>query len=257
MPSGPLTLAVVGDVIPARPLFPATDGFGRVVDLLTEADVALGNLDIPLTTRGYPREKLITVRADPALASDLARMGFDVLSVANNHSTDYGETGMFDTLAALEDAGVRAVGGGETLAAATRPVIVDTAGWRVGVSAWTCVLPTGAAASDRRPGLAPLHVRTSYEVDPYLLMEEPATPPAVRSWVDEADLDRARQTIAELRSCADFVVVLLHWGGGLSDALAEYQGPLGRSLLDAGADVIAGSHPHRVHGVERHGGKAI
>jgi poly-gamma-glutamate synthesis protein (capsule biosynthesis protein) len=258
VPSGPLRLAVVGDVIPARPLFPATDGFGRVVELLAEADVALGNLDIPLTARGYPREKLITVRADPSIvAPDLARMGFDVLSVANNHATDYGETGLFDTLAALESVGVSAVGGGETLQAATCPAILEASGWRVGVSAWTCVLPTGAAASAQRPGLAPLHVHTSYEVDPYLLMEEPATPPTVRSWVDDVDLERARRTIAELRSRADFVVVLLHWGGGLSDMLAEYQAPLGRSLLDAGADVIVGSHPHRVLGVESHGGKAI
>jgi poly-gamma-glutamate synthesis protein (capsule biosynthesis protein) len=258
VPSRPLTLAVVGDVIPTRPLFPGPEGFGRVVELLAEADLALGNLDIPLTTRGYPREKLITARADPEIvAPDLARMGFDVLSVANNHATDYGEAGLFDTLAALESAGVRPVGGGETLAAATGPAVVEANGWRVGVSAWTCVLPTGAAASEQRPGLAPLHVRTSYEVDPYLLMEEPATPPTVRSWVDEADLDRARRTIAELRPRVDFVVVLVHWGGGLSDSLAEYQGPLGRALLDAGADVVVGSHPHRVLGVERHGGKAI
>jgi poly-gamma-glutamate synthesis protein (capsule biosynthesis protein) len=258
MPDGPLSLAVVGDVIPARPLFPAPPELQRVVGVLGAADVTVGNLDSALTTRGYPREKLINVRAHPdVVAPDLARMGFDVISVANNHATDYGETGLFDTLEALRAAGVQPVGGGEDLAAATAPVVVEAAGWRVGVSAWTAVLPTGAAASPARPGLAPLHVRTAYEVDPYLLMEEPATVPTVRSHVDEADLARACETVARLRADTDFVVVLVHWGGGLSEGLAEYQSPLGHALLDAGADVVVGSHPHRVLGIERHGEKAI
>jgi poly-gamma-glutamate synthesis protein (capsule biosynthesis protein) len=262
MPNNPLSLVAVGDVIPMRPLFPGgepvTAGFGRVVELVSGADVAVGNLDTSLTTRGYPREKLINVRANPEIvAPDIAQMGFDVISVANNHATDYGETGLFDTLEALESAGVRPVGGGESLERATTPAIVEANGWRVGVSAWTAVLPTGAAASAERPGLAPLHVHTSYEVDPYLLMEEPATVPTVRSHVDEGDLDLARTTIERLRSHVDFVVVLVHWGGGLAEGLAEYQGPLGRALLEAGADVVVGSHPHRVLGIERYGDKAI
>jgi poly-gamma-glutamate capsule biosynthesis protein CapA/YwtB (metallophosphatase superfamily) len=258
MPDGPLTIAAAGDVIPARPLFPAGPELERVLAVLQGADVAVGNLDSALTTRGYPREKLINVRANPdVVAPDLGRMGFDVISVANNHATDFGETGLSDTVDALRAAGVQPVGGGEDLAAATAPVIVEAAGWRVGVSAWTAVLPTGAAASPVRPGLAPLHVRTAYEVDPYLLMEEPATVPTVRSHVDEADLARACETIGRLRAEADFVVALVHWGGGLSEGLAEYQSPLGRALLDAGADVVVGSHPHRVLGIERHGEKAI
>jgi poly-gamma-glutamate synthesis protein (capsule biosynthesis protein) len=262
MPTKPLSLVAVGDVIPTRPLFPgggpATGGFRRVVELISGADVAVGNLDTTLTTRGYPREKLINVRANPQIvAPDLARLGFDVVSVANNHGTDYGETGLFDTLEALESAGVTPVGGGKDLVQATTPAIVEANGWRIGVSAWTAVLPTGAAASAERPGLAPLHVHTSYEVDPYLLMEEPATVPTVRSHVDERDLDLARAAISRLRSQVDFLVVLVHWGGGLSDVLAEYQPPLGRALLDAGADAVVGSHPHRVLGIERYGSKAI
>jgi poly-gamma-glutamate synthesis protein (capsule biosynthesis protein) len=259
MVRGQLTIAAVGDVIPAAPLFGvASPGFARVVELLAGADVAVGNLDTALTTGGYPREKLINVRADPAVvAPDMARMGFDVISVANNHATDYGERGLFDTLEALAGAGVAAVGGGADLAAATAPAIVEVAGRRVGVSAWTAVLPTGAAASPERPGLAPLHVRTAYEVDPYLLMEEPATVPTVRSHVDPADLARASEIVGRLRASVDFVVVLVHWGGGLSEGLAEYQRPLAYALLDAGADVIVGSHPHRVLGIERYRGKAI
>lgn len=261
MPENPISIAIAGDVIPSRSTFPggspATPGFGKVVELVSGADVAVANLDTALTERGHPREKFINVRATPALAGDLKRMGFDVLSLANNHVMDYGDTGLFDTLEALHAAGVRTVGAGADLRRATTPAIVATEKWRVGVLAWTSVLPTGAAASPERPGQAPLHVHTSYEVNPYLLMEEPTSAPTVRTRVDDGDLEAARAALADLRSEVDFVVALLHWGGGLSDELAEYQRPLGRALLDAGADVVVGSHPHRVLGIETYNGKAI
>jgi poly-gamma-glutamate synthesis protein (capsule biosynthesis protein) len=262
MPDQRLSLVAVGDLEPMRPLFrddgaPITADLGAVTDILDAADVAVGNVDLALTSRGYPREKLITLRADPALAPDIRRLGFDVISVANNHGMDYGEIGLFDTLEAYRRAGIAPIGGGPDLASATAPAVVEAGGWRVGVIAWTCVLPTGAAASPERPGQSPIHVHASYEVNPYLLMEEPTTPPTVRTRVDEADLAAARAAIAELRRRVDFIVALVHWGGGLSDELAEYQRPLGRALLDAGADVVVGSHPHRVLGIERHAGKLI
>jgi poly-gamma-glutamate capsule biosynthesis protein CapA/YwtB (metallophosphatase superfamily) len=261
MPRSPLTLAAIGDVMPGRRLYrdgePVTKGLAGVAGVLGAADVAVGNMDGVLSRRGYPREKLITIRADPAEAADYAQLGFDVISVANNHGTDYGETGLFDTLEALESAGIRPVGGGADLARATAPVVLEQAGWRIGVTAWTACLPTGAAAGPGRPGLAPLHVHTSYEVNPLLLMEEPASVPTVRSAVDAADLAAARDAVARLRDDVDFVVALVHWGGGLSEGLVEYQRPLGHALVDAGADIVVGAHPHRPLGIERYAGKAI
>ena len=261
MPRNRLTLAAIGDVMPGRRLFrggePVSVGLGGVAGVLTAADLAVGNMDGVLTTRGYPREKLITIRADPAEATDYAQLGFDVISVANNHGTDYGETGLFDTIAALESAGIRPVGGGADLAQAIAPVVLERSGWHVGVTAWTACLPTGAAAGPGRPGLAPLHVHTSYEVNPLLLMEEPASAPAVRSHVDAADLAAACEEVGRLRDQVDFVVALVHWGGGLSEGLAEYQRPLGHALIDAGADIVVGAHPHRPLGIESYRGKAI
>jgi poly-gamma-glutamate capsule biosynthesis protein CapA/YwtB (metallophosphatase superfamily) len=262
MPRNPLSIAAIGDLMPGPAgLFSGedavTDGLAGIVEVLGGADVAVGNIDSVRSNRGYPREKLITLRREPEVAGDLAQLGFDVISVANNHGTDYGEIGLFDTIEALESAGVSAVGGGENLAQATAPVVVERNGWRVGVTAWTACLPTGAAAGPQRPGLAPLHVHTAYEVDPIMLMEEPATVPTVRSHVDEADFAQAREVVARLREDADFVVVLVHWGGGLSEGLAEYQRPLGHAFIDAGADVVVGAHPHRPLGVERYAGKAI
>lgn len=261
MPRDPLTLAAIGDVMPGARLFrdgqPVTSGLAGVARVLGAADVVVGNMDGVLSTRGHRREKLITIRADPAEAADYARLGFDVVSVANNHGTDYGAAGLFDTIEALEAAGVRAVGGGPDLEAATTPVVVEKDGWRVGVTAWTACLPTGAAAAPGRPGLAPLHVHTSYEVDPLLLMEEPASAPVVRSHVDPADLAAATEVVGRLREDVDLLVVLVHWGGGLSEGLVEYQRPLGHAFVDGGADVVVGAHPHRPLGIETYRGRAI
>jgi poly-gamma-glutamate synthesis protein (capsule biosynthesis protein) len=256
-----ITLIAAGDIIPTEPFFgrdgPMSTGFARIAELIASADVAVANLDIPLSEQGVPKEKLLTIRASPQLATDIARQGWDVISLANNHSTDYGEVALLDTVEALTGAGIRVVGAGRDLAAATKPAVLEVKGWHVGFVGWTCLLPTGAAASAERPGLAPLHVHTAYEVNPYLLMEEPATPPTVRSWVNEAELAMATAQVVSLREHVDFLAVLVHWGGGLSDEIAEYQPTLGRAFVDAGADVVIGSHQHRVLGIECYRGKAI
>src|SRR5579884_499563 len=122
MTRGTLSIVAVGDIIPTRPLFPdgrPSNGFAEVAARVAAADVAVANLDIPLTASGSAREKLITVRASPELAREIRRVGFDVVSVANNHGMDYGETGLLETLAALEGAGLRHVGGGRDLASST------------------------------------------------------------------------------------------------------------------------------------------
>jgi poly-gamma-glutamate capsule biosynthesis protein CapA/YwtB (metallophosphatase superfamily) len=256
-----LILVAAGDIIPTRRLFPGTRpltaGLSEIVERIEAGHVSVANLDIPLSRRGYPREKLVTLRADPELAPDLRRLGFDVLSLANNHVMDYGEIALFDTIEALKASGVQTIGAGRDLANATIPVVLEANGRRVAFLAWTCLLPTGAAASLERPGVAPLHVRVAYEIDPYLQMEEPTTPPTVRSWLDEKDLRLAESQIAALRAGVDLLVVVLHWGGGFSDELMEYQRPLAHALIDAGTDLVIGSHPHRIHGIETYNGKII
>ncbi|HEY0448232.1 CapA family protein [Actinophytocola sp.] len=252
------SLAAVGDLVPSRRL-PAelSTGFKATADYLSTADVTFGDLEIPLSTGGAPREKWITFRASPDLAEDLAGLRFDVLSLANNHSLDYGPEALFDTMRELDAVEVRHLGAGRDLAASGEPVVIDVNGVSVGFLAWSCLLPTGAAASDTRPGLAPLHVHTAYELDAYLVMEEPGNPPVVRTRIDEADLARAVESITALRDEVDFLVVSVHWGYGAGENLAEYQRPLGHAIVDAGADVVLGNHVHAIHGVEVYRGKAI
>lgn len=261
MESRGLTLAAVGDLVPTRRLFrdgvPASQNLSAIQRLLGTADVVFGDLEAPLATTGMPREKLITFRADPAIGADLRQLGFDVLSLANNHSMDYGEQALLETVKVLASHQIRTVGAGRDLAQATAPVVLEVGGWRVGFLAWSCLLPVGSAAGPRRAGHAPIHIRTAFETDPYFQMEEPGHPPRVRTWPDAADLQAAEETIHGLRDRVDLVVVSLHMGFGFGAELAEYEPLVSHALIDAGADIVLGNHVHAIHAVERYQGKAI
>jgi poly-gamma-glutamate synthesis protein (capsule biosynthesis protein) len=103
-------LAAVGDVVLTRSFSAAPQldpRFQAVLDHLESADVAFANLETVLAKTGYPREKIITLRAEPKLVDDLKAMHWDVLSLANNHTVDYGEDALLATIDLLEGNGIR------------------------------------------------------------------------------------------------------------------------------------------------------
>jgi len=252
------TLAAVGDVMLTHRL-----GDSPAYTWLREADLACANLEVPLSRRGYPADKPIVHRGDPALASELTRLGLDLVSFANNHSLDHGPDALLDTVTAVEEAGVAVVGAGEDLAAAMQPRIIRVGETRVAFLGLSSTLPVGSAATESRPGIAPLRVRVSLLADAPVFEEQPGTAPYVATEVLPEDLDRAREAVRTARRDADVVVVLVHWGvppgwtAPFQGILADYQRPLGRALIDAGADLILGHHPHTLHGVEVYGGRFI
>jgi poly-gamma-glutamate capsule biosynthesis protein CapA/YwtB (metallophosphatase superfamily) len=256
----PFTLAAAGDIVLTRPSMPGSGvgaGLGTVLAWLGQADVRFANLETVYSERGYPREKLITLRGNPKLVDDLKQMRFDVLSVANNHSVDFGEDSLLETIRLLEDNGIRTVGGGADLDAALAPAVVQAGPTRVGFMAASCLLPVGSAASADRPGLAPIHIHTSFEVDPYLQMEEPGHAPVVHTVPDQADLAAICARIGAVRPTVDFLAVSVHLGRGFGEDLAEYEPLVGHALIDAGADVVFGNHVHAIHGIESYRGRAI
>jgi poly-gamma-glutamate synthesis protein (capsule biosynthesis protein) len=132
----------------------------------------------------------------------------------------------------------------------------------VAFGGFNATLPQGAAASPNRPGTAPLRVESSYVADA-TLEEQPGTSPYVRTSPFEPDLAYAADRIGDARRTADVVVVSVHWGvppgwaAPFQGTLADYQPPMAHALIDAGADVILGHHPHTLHGVEIYRGKPI
>jgi len=226
--------------------------FKRTFEVLKRADIVFANLETPLGREGYPREKMFVFMANPALAKVVQSTGVDVVSLANNHMLDYGEQGLVQTLETLSRMGIPHVGAGRNIREASEPVLLQKNGVRIAFLGYAATLPLGAAASKDRPGIAPIHVTTSYEMDATLLQEQPGNPPIVRTSTDVKDERRICAEIKKARRKADHVIVGIHWGVAFISKPQEYQQPLARKMIEAGASLIVGHHPHMWHHVERH-----
>jgi poly-gamma-glutamate synthesis protein (capsule biosynthesis protein) len=168
----------VGDLIVSRPLsqlLPRDPGFAAAVRIIRDADAAFGNFENvaldPARTAGghpYPGIQDVALVAEPAVARDLARMGFDLVSRANNHSMDWGAEGMRETTRLLDEAGLVHAGVGENRAEARAARYLETPLGRVALVSMASTFGEGAdAMSPRgrapgRPGLAPLRVTRSF-----------------------------------------------------------------------------------------------
>ncbi len=228
-----VTLAFGGDVHFESPIRERLDAspasvLAPIAPVLRRADVAVLNLETAITERGTPAPKEYVFRA-PATAFDaLESGGVDVVSVANNHGMDFGETGLRDTLASAKRAGMPIVGAGPNDTRAYAPFRRTIRGQRIAIIGATQVLDdhlvSAWSASPRKLGLA--------------------------SAKDEPRLVRA---VREARSASDTVVVFLHWGLELDSCPTSSQKALARKLIAAGADIVAGSHAHVLVGAGRRG----
>lgn len=198
--------------------------FGPARESLGGADLLFGNLEMPLApkeARAALPEVRETLRADPAHAAALRSAGFGILSLANNHIMDFGPAGMRATREALDGLGIRHAGAGEDLAEARRPAILHVSGLRIGLLAYA---RTGRhSATARAPGAAPLSEE--------MIVED----------------------LARLAGRVELRVVSLHFGQVYSDYPEPADREMARRLIEAGADLILGHHPHVVQGVERRG----
>lgn len=238
-PSRPITLAFAGDVHFQLQVAALLEGrrssLGPAARALASADVAMVNLESAITERGVPDPKELEDAWDrywfraPASALDfLARSGVDVVSVANNHGADYGPVGLRDTLRAKEGGPLAVVGVGRDRRDAFTPHELTVKGVDIAVLAADASPREGAgsvwSAGPDTPGLAAAH-----QPRPAHLLR------AVRA----ADSD------------ADVVVVYLHWGEELRRCPTSGQRSLATALVDAGADVVVGSHAHVLLGAGR------
>jgi len=218
----PLELAAVGDVNLA--VRGAVDAWRDVAPVLGRADFAVANLECAVSTRGLAvAGKQYTFRGTPAALRALPRAGLDAISVANNHSLDFGRQAFLDTLVTARAAGLAVVGGGRDLTEARRPALFSAGGLRIALLGYSDVRPLGFDAGH---GLA-------------------GTAPAFPELID-ADVRAARGR-------ADLVVVYFHWGVELATTPNSRQRQLGDVALAAGAAVVLGAHPHVLQPVERPG----
>jgi hypothetical protein len=205
--------------------------FSRVTPLL-EADLLMGNLEAPITLhdeRFMPSKKW-SYKQEPPVAPALRETGFDVLTLANNHTLDFGPVGMADTIRLLDAEGIRVIGGGPDEDAAREGLIVELNGTRVGLLSY---------------------------MEPYGKYRQ-------ENWFAEGDrpgaalLDAAvvKEDIARMRQQADVVIVHCHFGRNYRNE-TKYQKRMARTVIDLGADAVNGHHPHVAQGVEIYKGKPI
>jgi poly-gamma-glutamate synthesis protein (capsule biosynthesis protein) len=225
----PLVLAAVGDVTPGEDVGPAVRAHGgaypwrAVGQVLARADVAVANLEGAISSRGEPWPDKEFHFEGPAALLEGARSvaGIDVLTLANNHSLDYGAVALFDSLRAAHAAGIQTIGAGANSAAARRPAFVEAGGVRIALLGYSDISPYEFFATRTSPGTAG----------------------AVAANV-AADVRAARRS-------ADVVVVFFHWGTELVRAPSSRQQELAAAALNAGAALVLGAHPHVFGAISR------
>src|SRR4051794_11408046 len=190
----PVRIAAGGDFTPGGRIAELAASRGAryawrsVGPLLEAADIATVNLEGVVSSRGSPvPDKQYHFRGSRSvLAGAVDAAGLDVVTVANNHSGDFGHSALLDTVSALRRLGVQSVGGGATLAQARRPAIIEAGGLRIAFVGYSDVVPYGFAATSSSPGTA------------------------------VADASAIRADIRALRKSADVVVCWFHWGEELA-----------------------------------------
>lgn len=246
-----ITFVGAGDVIIDREK-PETI-FRHVSDVFKSADIAYVNMEQVLSERGTPHPRQ-AVYSSSKMVDAYTKNGIDVVSLATNHIMDWGAEGLLGTLETLKSAGIPHCGAGKNIAEARKPVILERKGTKVGFLNFCTVAFEEYAATDDTPGLASLKVYTVYERVDY----QPATPPLIISITKKEDLALLVESVENLKAQVDVVILCMHWGQHLLPAIIpDYCFEMGHAAIDAGADMIIGSHTHILKGIEMYKGKPI
>jgi poly-gamma-glutamate synthesis protein (capsule biosynthesis protein) len=230
-----VSVALAGDVMLSRdvarkmrehgdPDYP----FLAVRDYLTTADIVFGNLESPITPGRDITTHEMVFRADPGVEAALARAGFTVVSLANNHIFDFGEEGLRDTIESLQKAGIQGVGAGFSAPDIYEPAYIERKGVRFSFLAFC------------DDGLMPRDER-------------------LQSGMGLASLDDKKMVAAvrEAKKRADIVIVSMHAGVEYDEPPDPAQVVFARAAIDAGADLVVGHHPHVIQRFERYKGGYI
>jgi poly-gamma-glutamate synthesis protein (capsule biosynthesis protein) len=292
-----LTVAAGGDAIITRRLQNTTPEVSAMLEIFQRADAGFFNCEMTFhDVKGYPAQTGacgdLNLIADPRIAPDLRRAGFNLTTLANNHALDYGHGALLATLKHLDDAGIVVAGAGANLAHARAPRYLDTSNGRVALIGCASTFRVGSDASPAhseipgRPGINPLRVRRIYELPADrlgMLRETQAVlsgsggadqpgelrflgnvfregpRPRVVVEADERDVRAIVSQVARARAEADVVLVTIHAhesGAGREEPAAFLQ-PFARACIDAGAHAFFGHGPHVIRALEMYRGLPI
>jgi poly-gamma-glutamate synthesis protein (capsule biosynthesis protein) len=276
------TLVFVGDVMLSRgvgSLMKARNDwaypFREVEETLRAADLAYCNLECPISDQGSDLHHLYSFRADPRALEGLKQAGFSVVSQANNHVYDWGPAAVRDSLERLHSAGIRTVGAGQNGLEAHYPTFVEVGGPPpVGSDSLPLAEQGSGPPFDRltvrlrSPSLSKVEGRAVSKVErrgglkvgflAYVDIDpKEATAGVARPGVAWLEPERALADIRFARPLVDLLIVCPHWGVEYALRPTPEQVKLAHAMIDAGADLIVGSHPHVVQPLEQYRGRWV
>lgn len=227
-----VTFVAVGDICLARGVEQRMHEKGpgypfAAMGLVKQADIVFGNLECCLATAGKAVPKKYNFRGRPENVRALKQAGFTVVSLANNHSLDFGKEALSETLVNVRNSGIVPVGAGMSIRSAHALRIVTVRGLRVGFLAYLGLFPS----------VVPLTADT----------------PAVAM----AELDAVTRDVKAARNTVDVLIVSMHAGKEYTFTHAARQEAIAHAAVDAGADMVIGHHPHVVQDSEVYRGKPI
>ena len=220
-----VTLAFAGDVHfagrVARLLKDPATTFGSITSVLRSADFTAVNLETAVTSRGRPQPKTYHFTTTPAAFAALRAAGVNLVTIANNHILDYGQTGLADTLAAAQAAHFPFVGAGVNAAAAWAPYVTTIHGTKI------AIIGVSQVAELALPWVATKHRAGE---------------------ANAIDLGRTLAAVRAAKRLARIVIVFMHWGTEGMACPDQNQLSLAPKLAAAGASIIIGAHAHMLQG---------
>lgn len=210
--------------------------FKFIKDELKKADIVFGNLESMIGVMAIDKmgaeekpyyDKDYNFLAVPQSAKALRDAGFTVVSLANNHAKDYGPDGITSTRKYLKEAGVKFFGAGKNLVEAREPVIIEKKGTKFAFLGYGIAHTKDVYATGNKAGIVPFY-RKHLKAD-----------------------------IKSAKLLADVVIVSIHWGVEYDVQPIKRQVKLAHDIIDYGADILLGHHPHVVQSIEFYKDKPI
>lgn len=238
-----IKMTSVGDIILGRTVYRKMtekgylSPFSHVAGTLAAADLTFGDLECPLSDAFTPPAHGMAFVAPKRAIEGIKASGFDILGLANNHSTNFGTKALTDTLATLKQNNIEYVGGGYNESEAKSFKVLTIKGKKFVFLSFNCIIGD-LAASENSPG--DWHVK----LEPW-------------ERIDQDQICEVVTKVEEARKAGDFVIVMAHWGQEYTHDPNPQMISLARQIIDAGADLIVGTHPHWTQGVEVYKGKLI
>ena len=203
--------------------------FLKIQDYLKNEDLIFGNLETPITQGTEIPDFEMIFRSNPGTEQALKKANFSILSLANNHTPNFGEKGLNDTFNYLDNVGIKYVGAGRNDQEAYQPIYIEKDGIKFAFLAYndTDVVPAFYEASNNLAGTAFMRI------------------------------DKMTQTVKEAKQKSDFVIVSMHSGTEYTNKPNDSQINFAHTAIDAGADLIIGHHPHVIQILEKYKEKFI